>query len=102
MMFDLCQRSAVEIVESLLSLLPSWIDPKESVVSAQRPNWLRSYSTRRALTKARTLLVLLNTFSLVLLTAQKLAAVGQPEEPSETFFLLPNISEQKIVLLLPI
>jgi len=31
-------------------------------------------------TEARTLLVLLNTFSLVLLTAQKLAAVGQPEE----------------------
>ena len=30
--------------------------------------------------EARTLLVLLNTFSLVLLTAQKLAAVGQPEE----------------------
>lgn len=29
---------------------------------------------------ARTLLVLLNTFSLVLLTAQKLAAVGQPEK----------------------
>lgn len=30
--------------------------------------------------EARTLLVLLNTFSLVLLTAQKLAAVGQPED----------------------